>query len=91
MKVRVRCPGKVILFGEHACVYGFPSLVTTIDAHTQVCHEGRGLLCFRGKRQEVDLSLQVEGVGGGFSVSGLGCGLVCLEGKKYYNLDPPPS
>ena len=37
MQVKVRCPGKVILFGEHASVYGYPSLVTTVSAYTQVC------------------------------------------------------
>ena len=37
MKVKVRCPGKVILFGEHASVYGYPSLVTTVSAYTEVC------------------------------------------------------
>ena len=39
MKVKVQCPGKVILFGEHASVYGYPSLVTTVSAHTQVSVE----------------------------------------------------
>ena len=36
MKIKIRCPGKVILFGEHACVYGYPALVTTISAYTTV-------------------------------------------------------
>lgn len=46
MKVKVRCPGKVILFGEHASVYGYPSLVTTVSAYTQVSKTNKYCSCF---------------------------------------------
>ena len=39
--VRVSAPGKVILFGEHAVVYGKPSLAGAIDRRTYVDLEAR--------------------------------------------------
>lgn len=36
MKIRASSPGKAILFGEHAVVYGEPAIVTAIDRRTYV-------------------------------------------------------
>ena len=31
-QITVSAPGKLMLMGEHAVVYGFPSLVTAVDS-----------------------------------------------------------
>ncbi|MBI2640986.1 mevalonate kinase [Candidatus Roizmanbacteria bacterium] len=36
MKVSVSAPGKLMLFGEHAVVYGYPSVVTAVDKRLYV-------------------------------------------------------
>lgn len=36
MKVKSSAPGKLMLFGEHAVVYGFPCIVTTVDRRLYV-------------------------------------------------------
>ncbi len=43
--IRARAPGKLMLMGEHAVMYGQPCLVTAIDAYLDVCidqtHDGQ--------------------------------------------------
>ena len=41
MKHRIRgsAPGKLMLFGEHAVVYGYPCIVTAVDQRLSVCIE----------------------------------------------------
>ena len=39
MKVTVSAPGKLMLFGEHAVVYGYPCLVTAVDRRLSVSVE----------------------------------------------------
>ncbi|HEX5905181.1 MAG TPA: hypothetical protein VFY50_03960, partial [Candidatus Nitrosocosmicus sp.] len=34
--IKVMSPGKVILFGEHFVVYGYPSLIASIEKHFKV-------------------------------------------------------
>lgn len=36
MKVSASAPGKLMLFGEHAVVYGYPCIVTTVDSRIYV-------------------------------------------------------
>lgn len=36
MKVKASAPGKLMLFGEHAVVYGYPCIVTSIDSEINV-------------------------------------------------------
>lgn len=38
-KVKVSAPGKLMLFGEHAVVYGFPCIVAAVDQRMQVVAE----------------------------------------------------
>jgi mevalonate kinase len=39
MKITVRAPGKLMIMGEHAVVYGFPCIVTAIDRYLSVSIE----------------------------------------------------
>ncbi|MFA5770015.1 MAG: mevalonate kinase [Patescibacteria group bacterium] len=36
MKVKTSAPGKLMLFGEHAVVYGYPCIVTTVESRIYV-------------------------------------------------------
>lgn len=36
MNIKASVPGKLILFGEHAVVYGYPCIVTTVDSRIYV-------------------------------------------------------
>jgi len=49
-KVIASAPGKVTLFGEHAIVYGYPAIVTSIDRRVYVTSEPRscGIVWRRG-------------------------------------------
>lgn len=38
-KVKVSAPGKLMLFGEHAVVYGYPCIVTAVDQRIEVTVE----------------------------------------------------
>lgn len=43
MKVKVSAPGKLMLFGEHAVIYGYPCIVTAVDKRLFVEAEDLGL------------------------------------------------
>jgi len=36
MKIKASAPGKLMLFGEHAVVYGYPCIVTTVESRIYV-------------------------------------------------------
>ena len=36
MKIKVSAPGKLMLLGEHAVVYGYPCIVTAVDKRLYV-------------------------------------------------------
>lgn len=63
--VAVSAPGKVILFGEHAVVYGKPSLVSAIDKRIYVNLEVRGdnKITINSNAEPHDLVLFTEELG----------------------------
>jgi mevalonate kinase len=62
--VRVSAPGKVILFGEHAVVYGKPSLAGAIDKRTYVNLEARDddIISIESDAKPHSLSFSVDDV-----------------------------
>lgn len=70
--VTVSAPGKVILFGEHAVVYGKPSLAGAIDKRTYVTLEGRN-------DSNISISSNMEPYRISFSIDDLGS----VEGFPY--------
>jgi mevalonate kinase len=40
-KITVSAPGKLMLFGEHAVIYGRPCIVTAVDSRIKVIVEKR--------------------------------------------------
>lgn len=53
-KVRAQAPGKIMLFGEHAVIYGRPCIVTAIDKGVQV---------FLKPRKDENVSLTADALG----------------------------
>lgn len=53
-KVRASAPGKILLFGEHAVIYGRPCIVTAIDKEVQV---------FLKPRRDKNFSLTADALG----------------------------
>ena len=52
-KVTVSAPGKLMLFGEHAVVYGYPCIVTAVDQRITMEIESREDLFFSLDAKEV--------------------------------------
>lgn len=62
--VKISCPGKIILMGEHAVVYGKPAIVAAVDKRMEVV--------WQKKNGNLEISAQSEipiGVGMGFSAA----------------------
>lgn len=53
-RVKASAPGKILLFGEHAVIYGKPCIVTAIDKQVQV---------FLKPRRDKDFSLTTDALG----------------------------
>lgn len=54
MKVKASAPGKLMLFGEHAVVYGYPCIVTAVDKRLYV------EAAISGKKEDEIISPQVK-------------------------------
>jgi len=63
----VSAPGKLMLFGEHAAVYGYPCIVTAISERLDVAITGADDL--PGDRRFVDAAIKAWGAGRNIKLS----------------------
>src|SRR3990167_10292156 len=67
MKVTVSAPGKLMLFGEHAVVYGYPCIVTAVDQRLTVVVKKNGKNLFRFDAPDLEVmgySENIDRLGG---------------------------
>jgi len=62
-KVTASAPGKLMLFGEHAVVYGIPSIVTAVDQRISVEVEKNGVDAFHLEAPDLGLAAYSKTIG----------------------------
>lgn len=62
-RIEVSAPGKLMLFGEHAVIYGYPCIVTAVDQRMRVLVEASGDEKLRIEASDVGLADYALGIG----------------------------